>query len=87
MSMAVAPPVDEARLNELRALAAETRRLIVKTISEAQAGHLGGPLSASGLREVFGESAPNAPVLEKYGLTVAHVAQAARALLTRWEAR
>ena len=45
--MAVAPPVDEARLNELRALAAENRRLIVKTIYEAQAGHLGGPLSAT----------------------------------------
>src|SRR5919109_1228638 len=47
MSMAVAPPVDEARLNELRALAAENRRLIVKAIHEAQAGHLGGPLSAT----------------------------------------
>ena len=45
--MAVAPPVDEARLNELRALAAENRRLIVKAIHEAQAGHLGGPLSAT----------------------------------------
>src|SRR5919109_3670226 len=47
MSMAVAPPVDEARLNELRTLAAENRRLIVKAIHEAQAGHLGGPLSAT----------------------------------------
>ena len=45
--MAVAPPVDEARLNELRVLAAENRRLIVKAIHEAQAGHLGGPLSAT----------------------------------------
>ena len=45
--MAVAPPVDEARLNELRALATENRRLIVKAIYEAQAGHLGGPLSAT----------------------------------------
>src|SRR5437763_1928052 len=47
MSMADAPPVDEARLNELRALATENRRLIVKAIHEAQAGHLGGPLSAT----------------------------------------
>ena len=45
--MADAPPVDEARLNELRALATENRRLIVKAIHEAQAGHLGGPLSAT----------------------------------------
>src|ERR687886_2364131 len=47
MSMAVAPPVDEARVRELEALAAENRRLIVESIFRAQAGHLGGPLSAA----------------------------------------
>jgi transketolase len=31
--------------------------------------------------DVYGESAPNQPLLEKYGLTAKHVAQAARALL------
>jgi transketolase C-terminal domain/subunit len=36
-----------------------------------------------GLRDVFGESAPNAPLLEKYGLTPRHVATAARDLLAR----
>src|SRR5437763_2289722 len=45
--MAVAPPVDEARLRELQSIAADTRRLIVEAIYEAQAGHLGGPLSAA----------------------------------------
>jgi transketolase len=34
-----------------------------------------------GLRDTFGESAPNDALLEKYGLTAMHVAQAARELL------
>src|SRR5947209_3436472 len=45
--MAVAATVDAARLRELKSIAAETRRLIVEAIYEAQAGHLGGPLSAA----------------------------------------
>lgn len=45
--MAVAPPIDPLRVDELRALAVRNRRLIVKAIHEAQAGHLGGPLSAT----------------------------------------
>jgi transketolase len=45
--MAIAPTIDEDRLNTLRDLAAQNRRLIVKAIFEAQAGHLGGPLSAT----------------------------------------
>ena len=45
--MATAAGVGEARLDELRATAAETRRLIVDAIYQAQAGHLGGPLSAA----------------------------------------
>ena len=44
--MAVAG-VDEARVQELQGIAVETRRLIVDAIYEAQAGHLGGPLSAA----------------------------------------
>jgi len=34
-----------------------------------------------GLRDVFGESGPNGPLLEKYGLTALHMADAARALV------
>ena len=34
-----------------------------------------------GWRDLYGESAPNEPLLEKYGLTPKHVAQAARDLL------
>jgi len=39
--------IDEARVQELQGIAVETRRLIVDAIYEAQAGHLGGPLSAA----------------------------------------
>ena len=40
-------------------------------------------LGRVGWRDVFGESAPNAPLLEKYGLTPRHIAEAARELLTQ----
>ena len=36
-----------------------------------------------GIDDVFGESAPNDALLEKYGLTAAHIAQAARALIEK----
>jgi transketolase len=36
-----------------------------------------------GLRDIFGESAPNAPLLEKYGLMPEHIAQTARAALAQ----
>ena len=39
-------PLPQSRLRELRDLATQGRRLIVEAIYEAQAGHLGGPLSA-----------------------------------------
>lgn len=41
------------------------------------------PLRRVGLRDVFGESAPNDALLEKYGLTPRHVAHAARELLAK----
>jgi len=34
-----------------------------------------------GIRDTFGESAPNAPLLEKYGLTPRHIVEAVRSLL------
>ena len=52
-------------------------------VAETLGEHLPTPLKRVGLRDVFGESAPNAPLLEKYGLTPRHVAEAARALLAR----
>lgn len=45
--MAVSTTMSEQRLDELRDLATQARRLIVKAIHKAQAGHLGGPLSAT----------------------------------------
>jgi transketolase len=50
---------------------------VAETLSE----HHPTPLRRVGLRDVFGESAPNAPLLEKYGLTPRHVAEAARGLM------
>jgi transketolase len=52
---------------------------VAETLSERRPT----PLKRVGLRDVFGESAPNAPLLEKYGLTPRHVATAARDLLAR----
>ena len=39
------------------------------------------PMRRVGIRDTFGESAANEDLLQKYGLTPAHVAQAARELL------
>jgi transketolase len=39
------------------------------------------PLKRVGWRDVYGESAPNEPLLEKYGLTARHIADKARQLL------
>jgi transketolase len=50
---------------------------VAETLSECRPT----PLRRVGLRDVFGESAPNAPLLEKYGLTPLHVAEAARRLM------
>ncbi len=52
-------------------------------VAEVLGEHRPTPMVRVGLRDVFGESAPNGPLLEKYGLTPAHVAQAARDLLAR----
>lgn len=50
-------------------------------VAETLGEHRPTLLRRIGLRDVFGESAPNGPLLEKYGLTPAHVAQAARDLV------
>jgi len=45
-----APPTDSRpSLQELRRLSAETRRLILRSVHAAGAGHVGGPLSATDL--------------------------------------
>ena len=45
----VATELDARHVDRLRERARETRRLIVDAIYRAQAGHLGGPLSAADL--------------------------------------
>jgi transketolase len=82
-------PLDE---DAIVAAAAHTGR-VVTAEEHSIIGGLGGavaetlserhptPLRRVGLRDVFGESGPNAPLLEKYGLTARHVAEAARQML------
>jgi transketolase len=82
-------PLDEAAIVE----AAEQTGAVVTTEDHSIIGGLGGavaevlgeqrptPLRRVGIRDVFGESAPNEPLLEKYGLTARHVAEAGRELL------
>ena len=50
-------------------------------VAEALSENWPTPLRRVGLRDVFGESAPNRPLLEKYGLTSTHVANAAREMM------
>jgi transketolase len=76
--------------------AAERTGLVVTAEEHSILGGLGGavaevlserrptPLLRVGVRDVYGESAPNDALLEKYGLTARHVVEAARAHLTKW---
>jgi transketolase len=51
-------------------------------VAEVLGERLPTPMRRVGVRDVYGESAPNEQLLEKYGLTAWHVAQAARELLS-----
>lgn len=82
-------PLDE---EAIVALASETGA-IVTAEDHSILGGLGGAVAEClaeyhptrmkrvGLRDVYGESAPNEALLEKYGLTPGHIAEATRALL------
>lgn len=82
-------PIDEAAI----VTAARRTGAVVTAEDHSILGGLGGAVAEVlseqeptrmrrvGLRDTFGESAPNDALLEKYGLTAMHVAQAARALL------
>ena len=52
-------------------------------VSEVLGEHRPTPMKRVGVADVFGESAPNDELLQKYGLTAGHIAQAARSLLER----
>lgn len=82
-------PMDETAIVE----AAERTGAVVTAEEHTILGGLGGAVAEIlseqrptrmrrvGLRDTFGESAPNDALLEKYGLTSRHVAQAARDVL------
>lgn len=50
-------------------------------VAETLAEHRPTPMRRVGIRDTFGESAPNEFLLETYGLTARHVAEAARAVM------
>jgi transketolase len=52
-------------------------------VAETLGEHLPTPMKRVGVADVYSESAPNDALLEKYGLTAAHIAQAARALIEK----
>ena len=81
-------PIDTASI----VAAAQKTGCVVATEDHTIIGGLGGavaeilaenaptPMARVGIQDTFGESAPNDDLLEKYGLTPAHVAAAARRL-------
>lgn len=85
-------PLDE----EAIVAAAESTGLVVTAEEHNIIGGLGGavaevlgeqrpvPMRRVGIRDMFGESAPNDALLEKYGLTEKHIASACRELLVRY---
>jgi transketolase len=84
-------PLDEEAIVE----AARRTGLVVTAEDHTILGGLGGAVAETlgekhptlikrvGMRDTFGESAPDEPLLEKYGLTPRHVAEAARELLKK----
>ncbi len=52
-------------------------------VAELLGEYLPTPMKIHGLQDCFGESGPNDAMLEKYGLTPRHVAEAAKALLKK----
>ena len=84
-------PLDEADIVEAvrrtgRAVTAEDHTILGGlggAVAEVLCENYPAPLKRVGWRDVYGESAPNEPLLEKYGLTSRHIAAAAEELLER----
>jgi transketolase len=53
-------------------------------VAEVLSEHRPTPLVRVGVHDVYAESAPNDALLEKYGVTARHVAEAARSHLAKW---
>jgi transketolase len=85
-------PLDEEAIVD----AAKRTGLVVTAEDHTIIGGLGGavaetlaenhptPMRRIGWQDVFGESAPNEPLMEKYGLTPRHIAGAAKDLLAKF---
>ncbi len=56
-------------------------------VAEVLGQHAPTPMKIHGLQDCFGESGPNDAMLEKYGLTPKHVAEAAKTLLAKVKKR
>ncbi len=88
LHLATVKPIDEAAVVEVarrtgRVVTAEDHTIIGGlggAVAEVLGERQPTPMRRVGVKDVFGESAPNEPLLEKYGLTPRHVAQAAREL-------
>lgn len=53
-------------------------------VAEALSEHFPVPVYRIGVNDCFGESGPNEPLMEKYGLTERHVIEKAHAWVSRW---
>lgn len=56
-------------------------------VAETLGEHRPTPMRRIGWRDTFGESGANQPLLEKYGLSARHVAEAARDMMASWDGR
>ena len=52
-------------------------------VAEVLGEQLPTPMKRVGVADVYSESAPNDDLLQKYGLTAGHIAEAARSLVER----
>lgn len=86
------PTIKPLDVDAIVTLASSTRAIVTAedhsilgglggTVAECLAEHHPTRIKRVGLRDVYGESAPNEALLEKYGITASHVASAARALV------
>src|SRR5665647_3036778 len=94
-NMTVVAPGDGVEVRKAVFAAAERTGLVVTAEEHNIIGGLGGavaevlgenrptPMKRVGVADVYSESAANDDLLQKYGLTAGHIAQAARSLLER----
>ena len=86
------PTLKPLDVEAIVAVAARTRAIVTAedhsilgglggAVAECLAEHHPTRMARVGIKDIYGESAPNDALLEKYGLTPGHIADAARALI------